>query len=209
MQRLPAVVASVAGIALAAYYVRRIRSLRARVAVRSCLAQIMTDRFVLPKGTLASESDHARLRTPAVVGRTRRILLGDLGTVEMLLENHGASVDGHQVSAVLVCMGADAAAAVSREFDKKRLAYEGLGNCVDKEGYPLLANHLLPTIAFVSKQLKAAEPSGACVLIHCHEGKNRSAALCVRATFACCHLVAASMPRLIAVRLIAVGRWHI
>ena len=162
-----------------------------RAAVRERLEQIMSARYRLPRGTLASETDDERLMVPAVIGRTKRILLGDLGTVEQLLEASGPAcarkhLREHPVSAVLVCMGSEAAAAVSGEFRKKQIAYMGLEGCVDHEGYPLIDLHLKASKAFINSQLDAASNSGGCILVHCHEGKNRSAALCVSSQHAPC-----------------------
>ena len=155
-----------------------------RDVVRTRLAAIMADRYQLPRSALASETDDERLNVPAVLGTTRRLLLGDMGTVEFLLEQSGsahqrAHLEKYPIAAVLVCMGDAAAAAVSREFEKKRLAFEGLGACVDEEGYPILQNHLSAARTFIRTQLSAAAPAGGCVLVHCKEGKNRSACLCV------------------------------
>ena len=160
-----------------------------RAAVLKRLEAIMCDRYPLPKGTLASElEDHPTLSIPATVGvagtAAARVLLGDLGTVEQLLEQSGSPrvrefMSAHPISAVLVCMGAAAAKAVSREFDKRGLVYEGLGDCVDQEGYPILERHLATSVGFIRAQLDSSAESGGCVLVHCHEGKNRSACLAV------------------------------
>jgi predicted protein tyrosine phosphatase len=180
------IVLGAGGAALALYYIHRQRLERARLTVRRRIREIMSERYSLQRGTLASETEDERLRVPALLGKSQRILLGDLGTVESLLECRagdtspiGSFLQTHPVGAVLVCMGSDAAAAVSREFEKKKLVYLGLGKCVDKEGYPLLANHLNESCAFIEAQLDATAPANKSVLVHCHEGKNRSAALCV------------------------------
>jgi hypothetical protein len=150
--------------------------------VRQRLAAIMTGRVELRSGTLASDSDDPRLNVPACISHTGRIQLGDLGTVGALLEGDGGEaferhLQAHPISAVLVCLGGDAAKAAAREFDRRGLAYLGL-DARDEEGYPLLATHLPSARAFLREQLARTAPTGS-VLVHCHEGKNRSAALCI------------------------------
>ena len=145
----------------------------------------MSDRLLVPKGLCASEMDveDVRLRLPASLGDDGRLQLGDLGHVEFLLEAGGGDMWKHHqverpVSAVLVCMGG-AAAAVTKQMQKKGLAHHGLDGCEDREGYPLLERHLDEARTFIRSQLRAAAAKGGCVLVHCHEGKNRSATLCV------------------------------
>ena len=79
---------------------------------------------------------------------------------------------------VLVCLGAKAAEMVSGEFQKQGLKYTGLDGCVDEYGYPLIERHLDQCRKFLTAQLEECRPDG-CVLVHCHEGRNRSAALCI------------------------------
>jgi hypothetical protein len=151
--------------------------------MRSRLYDIMEGRVLIPRGSLASEMEDPRLKFPASLTSSGRLLLGDLGTVGSLLEGDGTEdidryLQQHPVRAVLVCMGADAARAVSKQFKKRGLDYLGLEGCVDEEGYPLLERHLEASNAFIREKLLAAAPDG-CVLVHCHEGKNRSCALCV------------------------------
>ena len=164
--------------------VKRLRSELLKSAARSKLAEIMTGRVPLLSGALASETDDPRLNLPAIISRTGRLQLGDLGTVGSLLEGDGgerfdAHMAAHPVSAVLVCLGGGAAKAVKKEFDKKGLTYLDLDGCVDEEGYALIANHEQAACAFIKEQLAKAAPSKGSVLVHCHEGKNRSAALVV------------------------------
>ena len=85
----------------------------------------------------------------------------------------------HPVRSILVCMGSAAAAAVAKDLKKRGIEYIGLDGCVDEEGYALIANHEQAACAFIKEQLTKAAPSKGSVLVHCHEGKNRSAALVV------------------------------
>lgn len=149
--------------------------------------EILRDRVVLKPGQLGSESTHPLLSLPAALGITGRLLLGDLGHVADLLEGDGSSAlrtfyDTHAVKSILVCMGSAAAQAISRDLDKRGIVYLGLGDCVDSEGYPIITNHLKDSCAFIRDQLHAAERGNGpptCCLVHCKEGKNRSACLCV------------------------------
>jgi predicted protein tyrosine phosphatase len=175
-------VGGVAG-AVVLYELHRRRTMLRRNAMRARLAEIMSGRVPLKKGTLSSETSDERINLPASLLADGRLQLGDLGHVADLLEGDSDNLayldhlKAHPVSAVLVCMGADAAATVSKEFKKKKLTYLGLEGCVDQEGYPLIELHLAAARTFIREQLAAAAPDG-CVLVHCHEGKNRSAALC-------------------------------
>eukprot|EP00927_Polykrikos_kofoidii_P079061 TRINITY_DN75851_c0_g1_i1.p2 TRINITY_DN75851_c0_g1~~TRINITY_DN75851_c0_g1_i1.p2 ORF type:complete len:202 (+),score=27.57 TRINITY_DN75851_c0_g1_i1:178-783(+) len=154
-----------------------------RALVRDALAELMADRIEVPFGHLGSMTDNSLLNLPAGLFPDERVQLGDLGHVSDLLEGGGSEsfrkhLEQHPITAVLVCMGTDAAEIVSKEFNKLGLAYMGLDGCVDEEGYPLIETHLKTAVEFIREQLIASAPNG-CVLIHCHEGKNRSAALCV------------------------------
>lgn len=168
-----------------AFLIERIRRDLKRSFAALKLKRLMVDRLHVPSGLCASEmdTDDERLRLPASLGPDGRLQLGDLGHVEFLLESGGGDLFArHQkerpICAVLVCMGG-AASAVSKELKKKGLTYLGLDGCEDKEGYPLLERHLLEACTFLRQQLAAVAPTNGCVLIHCHEGKNRSATLAI------------------------------
>ena len=150
--------------------------------------EVLVDRVVLKPGQLGSESTHPLLSIPATLGRTGRLVLGDLGHVADLIEGDGSSAlrafyAEHAITSILVCMGSAAAQAISRDLDKRGIVYLGLGDCVDQEGYPIIANHLRESVAFIRSHLSAdgSEAGGPppCCLVHCKEGKNRSACLCV------------------------------
>ena len=83
----------------------------------------------------------------------------------------------HPVSAVLVCLGSGAAKAV-KEFDKKGLTYLDLDGCVDEEATRSSPTTSRPRAIYQGAAAKPA-PSKGSVLVHCHEGENRSAALVV------------------------------
>ena len=169
---------------LAFVYHRKQQRAWVRARLRAKLAEIMANRIPLPRNKLASETDDERINLPASLGSEGRLQLGDLGTVADLLDDGADSprfrrhLERHPIEAVLVCMGSDAAAAVAKDFEKRKLTYLGLKGCVDEEGYPLLELHFKTSCAFIQAQLAAAAPNG-CVLVHCKEGKNRSATICV------------------------------
>ena len=165
------------------------------------IANIMRERAPLPSGQLGSESSHPLLTLPAVLGKNQRLLLGDVGHVAEVIEGDD-NQDGarrcfykeHPVGSILVCMGSAAARAIARDLDKRGIAYLGLDGCVDEEGYEILAHHLRDACAFIRRHVQsppgtlsggaAGAPSGgpaagSCCLVHCKEGKNRSACLCV------------------------------
>jgi predicted protein tyrosine phosphatase len=184
MNRDAVIRATATGLAVA-FLLDRIRRDFALTRAHTALRRLMTGRLQVPHGLCASEMDteDTRLRLPASLGPDGRLLLGDLGHVEFLLEGGGGDLfarhqQQHKIVAVLVCMGG-AASAVSKELRKKGLAYHGLDGCEDSEGYPLLERHLSEACTFLRAQLAAAARDGGCVLIHCHEGKNRSATLAV------------------------------
>ena len=184
----------VVGLVLAFAFVwwqrRQPRPLLSHEATRALLEErVMRNRVVLPRGVLGSESEERLLSLPAVLGRTRRLLLGDLGHVSALLEDDAPAplrrfYDQFPVGSILVCMGTEAAAAVAPEMERRGIAHIGLANCVDQEGYPILANHLRESCDFIRRHV-TPEPEGGrgarapCCLVHCQEGKNRSACLCV------------------------------
>ena len=76
--------AALAGVALYGLHVRNRRA--RRDAVRARLAELMADRVVLPRGKLASETSDGRVNLPACLRADGRLQVGDLGTVEGLLE---------------------------------------------------------------------------------------------------------------------------
>ena len=117
---------------------------------------------------------------PAVIGREGRILLRlyprvcsprrrDEETDPKLppfFEEHGPPL-------VLNCMGS-----INRSLQKAYdtgVAALGLPGALDKEGYPMIDEHFAAAQAFLSTHLAA----GRTVFVHCHEGKNRSACMCV------------------------------
>ena len=187
----------VVGLVLACAFVRwqkRPRETMSHEATRTLLEEeAMRNRVVLPRGVLGSESEDRLLQQPAVLGRTHRLLLGDLGHVSALLEDDAPAPLRHfynrfPVGSILVCMGQAAAAAVAPEMDKRGIAHLGLKNCVDEEGYPILANHLRESVDFIRSHIQAEvkHKDGdskyapkPCCLVHCQEGKNRSACVCV------------------------------
>ena len=83
--------------------------------------------------------------------------MGDLGTVSSLLDENDRTkgferfLKQNPISAVLVCMGSDAAKAVSKEFRKRQLTFIGLDGCKDEEGYPLIERHRNRSISPVSE----------------------------------------------------------
>merc|ERR1712110_155937 len=64
---------------------------------------------------------------------------------------------------------------MQKAYDKAGLVAMGLPGAQDKEGYPMLAEHFAEARAFLTAQLA----EGRTVYVHCHEGKNRSACICV------------------------------
>ena len=180
--RLAIAVTGLTSAAVVVYLAAQRARRRARERVCQQLNAIMSHRAEVPKGKVASETDDARIDLPAILGASGRILLGDYGHLEMLLEDEGTDrfrryLLAHPIKSILVCMGSAAAAAVARELDKRKLAYKGLDGCVDEVGYPIIDLHLSTARAFIRDQLAATNPHG-CILVHCKEGKNRSAALC-------------------------------
>ena len=163
---------------------------RTKQRVKAKLVEhVRTTRVKLPSGKVSSEC-HA-LATykgmpvvlPAVLGREGRILLGDyihacalLGDVDEdtdpelspFLERHGPP------KALLNCMGG-IDRSLQRAYDKAGISAIGLPGALDKEGYPMLDAHFADAQAFLAAQLAA----GRTVFVHCHEGKNRSACICV------------------------------
>lgn len=162
---------------------RALKQQQTRAFALARIHEMVAKPLRVPGGLVASEMDvdDTRLRLPASLGPGGRILLGDLGHLEFLLEGGGGKLwASHQeekpIRAVLVCMGG-AVAPVAKLFQRKGLDYHELAGCEDRETYPIIARHLEEAVAFLQEQL-AAHPDG-CVLVHCHEGKNRSATLCI------------------------------
>lgn len=198
---VPAAVAIAVG-GVAAWLVGRrlgvigVRAAKQRIKAR-LLSQMQRSRVALPAGRVSSEC-HAvdglrgtSVILPAVIGCRGHILLGDymhacalIGDVDgdtdpdlvPFFRKHGPSL------AVLNCMGG-IDRSMQRVYDRAGITALGLPGAQDKdygdatypEGYPLLAHHLKEAQAFLAAQHAA----GRKVLVHCHEGKNRSACLCV------------------------------
>ena len=146
-------------------------------------------RIKLPKGKVSAECHaiagyaEACVCLPAVIGREGRILLGDfihacalLGDVDEetdpklppFFEEHGPP------TAILNCMGS-INRSLQKAYDKAGVAALGLPGALDKEGYPMIDEHFAAAQAFLSTHLAA----GRTVFVHRHEGKNRSACMCV------------------------------
>eukprot|EP00040_Diaphanoeca_grandis_P011708 m.60055 g.60055 ORF g.60055 m.60055 type:complete len:213 (-) comp22793_c0_seq2:205-843(-) len=99
------------------------------------------------------------------------LLLGSLDHALEILENSQSCVG---VAGVINLFGGvHAERIVGPEYRKLNIAYLGI-NAEDEEGYPLLDTHIMEVLDFVKKE----SPKGR-VLIHCREGKNRSATMCV------------------------------
>lgn len=150
----------------------------AEAAVRASLDAIFAARISDAEAEVhPSMQAAARLAAPAGSGvpASRRLLLCGLDLMDANLRNGAAEADGTPTVAHVNCLGQAAVDCCRGEYTRAGLARDAVLalEAKDIEGHPMVQRHLASFLAFVR-----AAPAGD-VLVHCVEGRNRSATLCV------------------------------
>jgi len=130
----------------------------------------LDEKLAIMKSILAHRGPSPEIKSRHRADLAEWLLLGDLDDAVEVMDGGVAS---HGVVGVVnAFMGVTTEHVARPQYDALGIAYLGV-DAEDEPMYPLLHRHLAEVHAFATSL-----PPGR-VLIHCKEGKNRSAALCV------------------------------